>query len=396
MLLRSILLAVVVSVLTFSSNGVLAHASTTYPCANEKGHCAMHGNSRKLLIYGGNKGQDSGYYYFEVQRLGRVGCNNFVGGDPARGIEKKCIYGESSKLLRKRNVNWKHCADEGKVCQPNVPQNGFRLYRFGRAGKWIFGYAGSNFNCSMAGIGTKHDPYYGKKKSCYISTKSFQQKWTMCGSENTVCPLRERVPGHPVLVRYGVPGRWTLRMFSGNKLNCSNGGFNVDPAPGKSKFCWYQPMVSPPKAIVARWELVLRCNGSAGCIVGKETQIGVTQGKESARSKTWQKSFSVSVMGGGGKTFLAWSMQATSTFSVGGSQTAIDSFQKTTVSTEKVTCLKSTRSLWQWVIRAEETCDITGKLCTRVARSKEFACQKGSEQPKSPPPAKIKGVTSSR
>lgn len=65
-------------------------------------------------------------------------------------------------------------------------------------------------------------------------------EWIACAGENQTC----KVPGTR-MVRYGVDDQWSMKKAT-DRIQCSNDIFG-DPAPGKSKACYYEARPQPDK-----------------------------------------------------------------------------------------------------------------------------------------------------
>ncbi len=184
------------------------------PCAVEGGRCSFSGS--KQVRYGAN-----GRYVSRTFTGGAACTNQAFGTDPAPGVSKSCSLVGST---------WNPCAAEGVSCN----FSGEAEVRYGAGGRHVTQTFTNGAVCSASAFG--RDPAPGVVKSCsyrLLANESTPPGWTACASEGGRCSFAGWAQ-----VRYGANGRFVTKTAAGG-VNCTNGEFGRDPAPGVVKSCWY-------------------------------------------------------------------------------------------------------------------------------------------------------------
>ena len=327
--------------------------SSFVSCSSEGQNCNTF-STNPVVIQFGNAG-DKVFSYGRVQGQA-VSCGNSLFGDPDPGKGKACSYKAAGG---KAASTMSTCAGEGQTCRTKLSGDGnsYIWGRYGAGNSWVYFYAANDFQCGTnQGPIPNDDPAPGVHKSCQLMPKVITpQGWNVCGNEGTSCAL----PGSGIyLMKFGNPnvGKWTMREFQSTgatAIQCSNGAFGVDPAPGQPKQCSVVAKSGTGTVQLStngKWVQVSSNSGNATAQLTGQFQVGIVSNNETDNESDWNVAVSATVGYNSPEATGGPNGSLTVTAGGGGSTTSSTSNGQSSTLTEGFQCDSTAKSAWQWVM----------------------------------------------
>jgi hypothetical protein len=351
--------------LAFSILGASTVSSQAWVrCGNEGGDCVLNGTGHNFVRYGA----EQSYFMIEMQGVDRIGCNNYIFGDPASGKGKSCEYMNAPPEAN----SFARCGDEGGNCAlPDTP----RRVRYGVGNKWIYKIASGTLPCNNDFFS---DVAHGQGKHCESSTTPFSlgkdsQTFRDCGTEGSgACQVGDGTD--PVLVRYGTGTTWKYSRGTTESVDCGNDTFG-DPAPGQTKFC--QVAILPPQItdVVGRWKKAGDCQNCSS--LSRQVQVGIS----GSRSNTVTNSFTneVSVALESSMTFegIGEKESISAKTSTTEAKAVTDALTRQQTETMTANCSSAPTEkleMFQWAVDVDELCYVSGGQCKSTVSQFRILC----------------------
>ncbi|MGC1375649.1 MAG: hypothetical protein WA821_05475 [Anaerolineales bacterium] len=189
-------------------------------CGTENTYCSFSGT--KLVRYGIGAKQN-----YKVATGGIACTYTALGGDPAQGFYKQCLYA-NPVTPNDPSSGWLSCASENGNCWTDFGDT----VAYGANGAYYYKVSpGGMIGCNNTTFG---DPIRNVTKSCYRTAEWDPAGWTRCGGEGDTCYfLGNRT------VAYGAKGYYTYQNATGS-IHCGVDAFGSDPIWGTLKSCYYK------------------------------------------------------------------------------------------------------------------------------------------------------------
>jgi hypothetical protein len=332
-------------------------------CGNEGGDCVMNNTSHNLVRYGAKQS----FFTIETQGTNRIGCNNWVFGDPSYSDGKFCEYTNAPPETN----TFSRCGGEDENC--NLPEAPRRV-RYGAGGKWVYKIASGAFPCNNDRFG---DVAPGMTKSCESSATPYKlgtgAAFRDCGTEDSgVCQVGDGTD--PVLVRYGIGTTWRYSLGTTGGVQCNNATFG-DPAHGQTKFC--QVVTLPPQitSVVGRWKKTGDCQNCSS--LSEQVQVGVS----GTRSTTVTNSFTneISATLESSMTFegIGEKESITAKTSTTEAKAIMDSLTRQQTETKTANCSSAPTEkleMFNWTVDVDELCYVSGGQCKSTISQFRILC----------------------